>query len=173
MSLCLLRAKTLPAVTVVQKIKRKNKKDQYAFTITKGNDYKDKHGTIVCRHCGKAGHGKMNCWELHRKPERKGGKGSDKDRECWICGSNKHISWNCPKRKDGQSGDKDGKAKINAFFVNVVSTNNDDSVNDEDGKKYWCCKKMKHTKGDFPPLNDGNENQAEMGNNDESKESPS
>ena len=142
----------------VHEKRKKKKKDKYALTVTKGDDYKNKHGTIVCGHCGKTGHGKVNCWELHGKPEKKqykdaGSKGN-RDRKCWICGSDKHLVRDCPKKKDGSSDDDDAEAQINTFFhhVNVVTVNEETTVernesnssNDETNKRRWCCS-SRHT----------------------------
>ena len=158
-----------------KKKKKKNKKDKYALTITKGgDDYKNKHGTIVCGYCGKAGHAKVNCWELHGKPPKKDDNESKKSsgggRACWICGSKDHISRNCPKRKDKESDDEDAEAQINAFFANVVITVSEDNeagdaTNESDGsnnsdnanqsKRCWCCKKGGHRAEDCPPLSVG------------------
>ena len=106
----------------------------------------------TCNNCGKQGHKKVDCWELH--PEKKKGgkpKGQEK-RKCFNCNEIGHIAKNCPKKESA----------ADAFFVGCVEKANggDEAIDQKNNagkpkgkeKEKWCplCIEIGHTAKSCP-----------------------
>ena len=110
----------------------KRNKDKYALNVEEDQkkDYYNRFGTIVCGHCDKPGHSIKECWAIHGKPKsgnhnktnRRNQKSNNENGKCWVCGSDEHKAYNCPKKFKDSSEDEgdEGDGNINSLFIGTL-----------------------------------------------------
>ena len=113
-------------------------------------DRRNHYGVIICGHFGNPGHGISTYWELNGKPKSirnmNWNENARPPRKFWICGSTKHLAYNCTKvmKQDDDNEYKDEENdQLNILFMGsigyereVLNTKKEEYIRNVDAEEY-------------------------------------